>query len=80
MGVRKGVYYWLRQVRPAPHLQAKTSEFLLPSEIGYMDHNILSNILWSSVRLTTCSATAICYSRNEVVEIRHHRAYAKEFF
>jgi len=28
MGVRKGVYYRLRQVRPAPHLHAKTSEFL----------------------------------------------------
>ena len=33
MGVRKGVYYWLRQVKPAPHLHAKTSKFLPPSEI-----------------------------------------------
>jgi len=27
-GVRKGVYYWLKQVRPAPNLHAKTSEVL----------------------------------------------------
>jgi len=32
-GSPQGRFYWHRQVKPAPHLHAKTSEFLAPSEI-----------------------------------------------
>jgi len=73
MGVRNGVYYWLRQVRPAPHLHAKTSEFLLPSEVyGSQYFKQYSNILWSSVRLNCLDwiLLSVCIGQNKPTIIR----------